>query len=47
MLAVPPSPLEKELAAVRRGITWRLPLHTRALTGPVPAPQSPDRRQAS
>ncbi|MEE1742097.1 universal stress protein [Streptomyces sp. BE147] len=35
VLAVPPSPLEKELGAVRRSIIWRLPLDTRELTGPV------------
>ncbi|MER5611266.1 universal stress protein [Streptomyces sp. NPDC002215] len=36
VLAVPPSPLEKELSAVRRRIAWRLPLDARELTGPVP-----------
>lgn len=35
VLAVPPSPLEKELATLRRRITWRLPLSARELTGPV------------
>ncbi|MFJ6852285.1 universal stress protein [Streptomyces sp. NPDC091271] len=36
VLAVPPSPLERELGTVRRSITWRLPLDARELTGPVP-----------
>ncbi|MEU9953118.1 universal stress protein [Streptomyces sp. NPDC047939] len=36
VLAVPPSPLEKELGTLRRRITWRPPLDVRELTGPEP-----------
>lgn len=36
VLAVPPSPLERELDSVRRRIAWRLPLDARSLTGPLP-----------
>ncbi|WP_405667133.1 universal stress protein [Streptomyces sp. NBC_01166] len=36
VLAVPPSPLEKELGAVRRRITWRLPLDAREPADPAP-----------
>ncbi|MCX5401738.1 universal stress protein [Streptomyces sp. NBC_00102] len=36
VLAVPPSPLAKDLGSVRRRIAWRLPLDARELTGPLP-----------
>ncbi|GGT59442.1 hypothetical protein GCM10010207_68800 [Streptomyces atratus] len=45
VLAVPPSPLEKELGTVRRRIAWRLPLDVRELTHPVPP--MPGRGKAS
>ncbi|MFE4669210.1 universal stress protein [Streptomyces sp. NPDC056716] len=51
VLAVPPSPLEAELAAVHRRNTWRLRLDARRFTEGAPPDPSrsldPDRRQSS